>query len=382
MSRYLNPAIKQLKDQQVKFAPSEVRLKQLQRAEGLLARIESGSTYRYREVCEQITGFRPEMYPDLVLSADEAAHDLRCFIEDLSDSADLTPESLAERVYTVQDLSRKFNVSTKTVDRWRTRGLVCRRVRIGSRKRIGFLESSVERFLQAHAREIERGSRFSQVSEDERQEIISRARRLARYGGCPTEISRRIARRLGRSAETVRYTLRTFDEEHPELAVFPDANRPLTEEQRKEIYRSLKRGVSASRLSRQYCRTRSSIYRIATEVRAERLLEHPIAYMDSPEFHQPDAEEAILGPPPPGEPPPSRVKPPPGLPPYLAGLYATALLTRDEEAHYFRKMNYLKLRAVRLRESLSSGRPRSAVMDQIEQLLDRADEVKNFLIRS
>ncbi len=40
--------------------------------------------------------------------------------------------------------------------------------------------------------------------------------------GSLTEVSRRIARRLGRSPETVRYTIKNFDREHPEQALFPD----------------------------------------------------------------------------------------------------------------------------------------------------------------
>ena len=46
-------------------------------------------SYPYQEICERITAYRPEMYPDLVLSGEEAVHDLRCFVEDLSDSADM-----------------------------------------------------------------------------------------------------------------------------------------------------------------------------------------------------------------------------------------------------------------------------------------------------
>ena len=100
---YLNPAIKQLKDQQVKYAPREVRLRQIQRAEGMLSRLELDGSYRYPDLCEQITTYRPELYPDLVLTGEEALHDLRCFIEDLSDSAELTPDNVGERVYTVQE---------------------------------------------------------------------------------------------------------------------------------------------------------------------------------------------------------------------------------------------------------------------------------------
>jgi RNA polymerase sigma factor (sigma-70 family) len=45
-------------------------------------------------------------------------------------------------------------------------------------------------------------------------------------------------------------------------------------------------------------------------------------------------------------------------------------------------MNYLKFRALQVRESLDPSRPKARQMDQIEELLDRSLEVKNFLIRS
>ena len=37
---------------------------------------------------------------------------------------------------------------------------------------------------------------------------------------------------------------------------------------------------------------------------------------------------------------PRRVKSPEGVPPYLASLYDVPLLSREQEAHLFRKMNY------------------------------------------
>ncbi|MFM8583597.1 MAG: sigma-70 family RNA polymerase sigma factor [Planctomycetaceae bacterium] len=73
---------------------------------------------------------------------------------------------------------------------------------------------------------------------------------------------------------------------------------------------------------------------------------------------------------------------PPGLPPYLAQLYRIPLLTREQEAYYFRKFNYLKFRAARLRDQLEISRAKTAVMDQIEACLDEAAELKNLLIRS
>ena len=45
-------------------------------------------------------------------------------------------------------------------------------------------------------------------------------------------------------------------------------------------------------------------------------------------------------------------------------------------------MNYLKFKAAKLREKLDKSRPQMRGMDAIEELLDRAVEIKNFLIRS
>lgn len=380
--RYRNPAIKQLRDQQIKYAPRDVQLTQINRAERLLDELNPSATYGYPELCERITTYRAEMYPDLVMSGAEAVHDLRCFVEDLSDNIDIPVESAGEEVWTVEDVSKRFNVSSKTVSRWRDRGLVSRRFRFGGRKRVGFLRSSVERFVTKHADDVDRGSSFSQLTVDERERLIQRARRLAKAGGCPTEISQRLARKFHRSPETVRYTLKNYDKEHPEAAVFPDALITITDDDKKEIYRSFRRGVSADVLATKFGRTRASIFRLVAEVRAETLLEKPVEYMHSSQFDEPNAADVILQAAPVTERKSSVVKAPPGLPPYLNSLYAVPLLTKDEEVYYFRKMNFLFHQASQLQKQLDVAQPKTKDMDQIERLIEQANEVKNFLIRS
>jgi len=69
-----------------------------------------------------------------------------------------------------------------------------------------------------------------------------------------------------------------------------------------------------------------------------------------------------------------------GLSPYLASLYQTRLLTRDEEQFYFRRMNWLKFRAATLRGRLDKRRATMRQMDQIEGLLAEAETVKAILI--
>ena len=61
-------------------------------------------------------------------------------------------------------------------------------------------------------------------------------------------------------------------------------------------------------------------------------------------------------------------QPPRDTPPYLAALYAIPLLTKDQEQHLFRKMNYLKYRADRLRQRIDPERPDVELSDRIEEL--------------
>lgn len=382
MSDYRHPAIRQLTDQQVRYAPIDVRVEQMDRAEQLLSELDATRSYSYQEVCERITSYRPTSYPQLEIEGADLIHDLQLFVEDLSSSANIAAADAGQPVLTVEDVSRKFNVSTKTVDRWRKRGLVSRRFRFGNRTRVGFLSSSLDRFVHEHHDEIDRGTRFTQLSDNERQDIILHARKLARSGACVTEISKRLAKSFDRSPETIRYTLKQYDSEHPENAVFPDASEPLGEDRKREIYARFKRGTSVDVLAGEYCRTKASVYRIVAEVRADLLFEQPIDFMDSPEFHVENAEQVILGPPPAVDKKGAKVKAPPGLPPYLASLYTVPLLTREEEGYYFRKMNYLKFLAVDLRGRIDRSRPKTADLDRLESLIEQAGEVKNFLIRS
>ncbi|MBU4398104.1 MAG: helix-turn-helix domain-containing protein, partial [Planctomycetes bacterium] len=163
---YLNPAIRQLRDQQVRFAPREKRIEQAAQAERLLSELDPARTYPYEYICFRITNYRPESYPDLKLTGQEASHDLRLFVEDVSDSAGVQAGAAGERVLTVEGLAEQFNVSTKTISRWRRQGLVSRRFVMDGRKRVGFLQSSVDSFVERHRDRVSRGSRFSQLTDE------------------------------------------------------------------------------------------------------------------------------------------------------------------------------------------------------------------------
>jgi RNA polymerase primary sigma factor/RNA polymerase sigma factor len=220
----------------VRYAPREKKLEQIAQAEKLLCEIEPDRVYTYEYVCYRITHFRPESHVEVTFTGKEISRDLRLFVDDLSDAARMAVSSVSEKVVTIEELAERFNVSTKTISRWRRYGLISRRFLMDGRKRVGFLESAVNRFVAENSDKVRRGSQFSQLTSEERQKIIERARRLARAGGSPAEVVRRIARKTGRSPETIRYTLKQFDAEHREASVFGDSLGPIRMETKLKIW--------------------------------------------------------------------------------------------------------------------------------------------------
>src|SRR5205814_1111661 len=140
-------------------------------------------------------------------------HDLGLLIERVSETLDVATTTLAEPVLDIDDVTERFTVTSKTIQRWRRKGLPARRfVFPDGKRRVGFLLSSVERFFASHRDQVSRGTNFSQIDDAERAEVLRRARRLASMCHCcVNEISRRIARKLNRSPATVLHTIRKYD---------------------------------------------------------------------------------------------------------------------------------------------------------------------------
>jgi len=132
-------ALEQLTDQQVRFAPVARRQEQMARAEKLLGEIEPTRKYPYQFVCYRITDFRSDANPDLLIGGAELKNDLDLFLDRLARSLQVVPlEVPDEAILSLDDVSKQLNVSTKTVLRWRKRGLVGRRVLQNGRHQLGF----------------------------------------------------------------------------------------------------------------------------------------------------------------------------------------------------------------------------------------------------
>ncbi len=294
-------------------------------------------------------------------------------------------EPAGEPILTLEEVSRQLNVSTKTVSRWRRHGLASSRVVLDGRPRVGFSKSSVDQFVRLNERRVRRAAQFSQVTSRERDEILGHARALADGGATPAEIVRRLSNRTGRSPETIRYLVKRFAQRHPELGLFGEAGGVLGERMKREIYERHVRGDSAETLAKTFGCSRTSVYRVIGEMRFRKVAELPLEYIPSEEFgriHSERQEQEVLAPTPPSELPVRKMRRPADLPPYLASLYETPLLTRRQEVHLFRKMNYLKYKAARLRADLDPQRPNAALMDRVEDLYRQSVAAKNEIIRA
>ena len=293
---YRDEKIKELRDQLTRFAPKAKKVEQAALAEKLYSEIEPDRTYAFDYLCFRVTNYRPETPSRHSLAASDLKHDLRLLIEDLSDSADIAITEVPEPVHTVDELSKMFNVSTKTISRWRTSGLVSRRLLFGGRKRVGFLHSSVERFVNDNRDKIRRGERFSQLTDDEKSEMIERARQLVEGGASLSDVTRQLASQMNRSPETIRYTLKNFDAENPSLAIFPNHRGVLNEDDKRAIFRQYSHGSTVAQLCKRFQRTRTSIQRILLDMRMQEIGELPLDYIYNEDFEDTrHAKKSIWG---------------------------------------------------------------------------------------
>jgi RNA polymerase sigma factor (sigma-70 family) len=370
------------------FTPQDVRLVQVNAAEELLHTIDPNKAYPIEFIVFRITGYHPKSLSEEMLAGLSVQHDLGLLIEQTSNTLDVRTESIGEPVLSIDDVTERFDVTSKTIQRWRRKGLPARRfVFPDGKRRVGFLLGSVERFFSGHREQVARGTNFSQVDDGEREQIVRRARRLAvQCRCCSREIARRVARKLNRSPLTILHTLRKFDQEHPGQAVFPQASEPISDTEGQRMVRGYRRGLSLGALAKRACVARSAVYRVVIDERIEWMNRRKTKFIDDPLYHQSDAAEVIaqivsqeeLGEKSRAE--DNRV--PRDLPPYLADLYRTPLLTASKERALFLKFNFHKYQFVSARRRLEPQFAHLRDLEELEGHLQLANQTKNAILQA
>jgi RNA polymerase sigma factor (sigma-70 family) len=414
---------------QLRFTPISKRRKQLDAAEKLFDIIDPVKEYPFDFVQFRITGLHPRPVPSTssrlgeapsrsrtgqalsgaegslpaqrLIKGDQLLEDLRIFISKLSGRLACPAAEQKEKIYTIEELASAFDVSTKTVRRWqKKRDLIARKyIFSDGQRRFGFLQSTVDKFAQQNPSLIDKAKSFKRLTKKHKQQIIRQARTLASKTNLSRyQIIEQIASKIGRAHETIRYTLLEYEKTHPERAIFNKSASTIKPADAAELYKFYKQGITIAELIAIFNRSRSSIYRIINQQRARALLARKIEYIASDEFLQEGAREKILAT---GnwkletdnwfnsnsnhQLPITDYETPPGdhlLPEYIQTLKDAPVLNRERELELFRRYNFLKFLACKMRAEIKLSKVSGVQLTKIENYLAEAEAVKKIIIEA
>src|SRR5438034_8588086 len=118
MARFRLDSIEELAGQ-MRFTPHEGRATQIAAAEDLLHSLDPLKAYPLDFVIFRITGYHPKDAEAMLFPAAALQHDLGQLIETVSDSLNLQAIEISQPVLSIDDVTEKFNVTSKTIQRWR-----------------------------------------------------------------------------------------------------------------------------------------------------------------------------------------------------------------------------------------------------------------------
>ncbi len=228
LSQLRTPSLKSLCDE-LRFAPKAALLRNIERAERLAREIDIAQAYPADWIVFRVTGYRPDTTDPPLVSGADLLGDLSALVEHLSHGAALCTSDLdADAFLDAPRLCERWEVSRKTIDRLRKRGLIARRVLSpNGHSHLLFSADTVASFEQSESAPIARASGFTRISDAQAQQIRRRAQRYhASLGLSLNETAKRLAVRFGRSHEGVRQLLLRLDRTDP-LPIFRPPPPPM-----------------------------------------------------------------------------------------------------------------------------------------------------------
>ncbi|MCA9250059.1 MAG: sigma-70 family RNA polymerase sigma factor [Phycisphaerales bacterium] len=371
---------------QLQLSPKAKRLSQLQGIENLLGLVQSDKTYPYDMVCFHITGYRNRRESDKKsIPGSTLVGDLVLLAEELTRKTAIPVEELTEAYRDCEELASDLGVSTKTIRRWRHRGLMGLRAMCEDGvSRLLYLKSTIDRFVKQNQDLVERGASFKQLTQEEKDAIVNRAKELLEHKRIKLHVvARQISDEVGRAIETIRYTLRRYDQANPEDALFSGNGLPMISETHRKVWAARERGAGIATIAKTSNLSKDRVQDIVLEMRARTLKSTPVEYIFNDLFSSPDADALIIDVPrPTGDGARSKVRPPKDLPAYLRSLYDVPLMTSDQEVDAFRRYNYIKYKAASLVEALDICDVRESDVAKIENLIEDASKLRQEIVRA
>lgn len=252
--------------EQLRYAPKSAVLKDIQRTIETIQLLDPLTDYPADWVAFRITGYRADQAFDAISGA-ALAPQLARLVERLSAQSRLAADDLDAfgPGLSQESLLERWNISRKTLERYRGKGLVALRV-LSSRGRsaLFFPRSTTEAFESANRPALERAGAFRRVSETERANLRDRAARLRRKTTVTrSRIAAHLSKRAGRSRSAVERAM-------PPLK--RSERRPrLSSKARLALLAKWESGVGAGELARQARKSRAAIIHSINTERKNRL---------------------------------------------------------------------------------------------------------------
>jgi len=382
LSAISQPAVEHLAGQ-LRFAPPDALLRAVERVEELAAEIDESTEYPADWLAFRVTGYRSDRTVSAMnpMRGSALMADLSSLAERLSQGAKVSIDAArSSGMVGVEELSTRWKVSRKTIDRLRRRGLIARRA-IDSRGRAAlvFAPGVIERFEIKRAATLANAGEFTRIDPDTEERIVRRAVKYRRlFGWSLSTAAARLAERFGRSHETMRALLLR---QGPALAL---PSRPrVKRDAGREAMLALSRGEEPREIAARSGVTARGVLRAAALARRSLLVaERKAGHLDasaSPMFDHRDADEVILA-----SAPVREGLGEPGVTDLLALLHAAR--QRDvrpphEESSRALAYHYLRFAASREIAAVDSQHPSATALDKIETRLRFAACLKAALMR-
>jgi hypothetical protein len=211
---------------QLRYAPKDAVRRAIERGEQLASQVEAAGEYPNEWVVYWITRYRPEGTSAGgagSVKGSELLGQVSAFVEHLCDVAELGESDLAAsgepkhskaaEFATPDELALRWNVSRKTVDRCRSKGLVGRRIK-GDKGRVHVVINvgAAELFRQRHLSKLSKAAGYTRMDDATIARIVRRAGIYrAKFGWSLNQTARRLSERFERSHEAIRQILKKHD---------------------------------------------------------------------------------------------------------------------------------------------------------------------------
>ncbi|QDU33675.1 Helix-turn-helix domain of resolvase [Poriferisphaera corsica] len=377
-------------NRQLLYAPAKQRKLQYQRAEKLHDQIVDEQYYPLDFVVYRLTDSRVGHDDEVLLIGEAIKPDLRLMIDAITRSLELDGNEDTKPVVLISDLADRFNVSTKTVMRWRKEGLRWRQVRLtkGKKRQIVFTEKAIENFQKQNKNRIHHAAHFQRHDEQIHMQVIELAKshRLSNPDLSFNRIAVHVSRELDLANETVRQIIRKHDDKAEKNAVFITKDKGIKAKEKQRIMRMHVWGIKTQKIANRYNRSLSTIYRIINEVKYRLISDINIDYLMLNVFDRDDAEtvirrqsiEEIV----------SQLNQGkvtrldwPSLPNDLLVFLEQPRISDQIIRSLFVRYNYVKFKANHVRSQIDANNPRAYELKEFDQYLHEGIQIHSLLMR-